>query len=313
MRADAGVHAHRHLGPGLAGQRDQPVDPRSPPSRVALRHLPHADQRVAPAPQHQLLQVPGQRPVTLPHRLEDPPAQPPYLPLMMTPVRLLPGIRVKRGRPSGPFTKVSNLPIGSGIRARFAPKAHLAASAPFQARHQAGIRPVIRAPSGRRPRTRGAAFLLPFGRRPSLLSHPVPPRDFRPPYGRPTAPPAHTRACTADPGEVSTFRTHETRTGPGALYTPGTAVSAGHRWIRGRRLPPLNGRSLPPRHYSPARDVGMTRHQQGFPGSRPSGPSPHLWPPWLARRPLGFPVSSAPSRPGTGHARHGGDRSNTNP
>ena len=26
---------------------------------------------------------------------------------------------------------------------------------------------------------------------------------------------------------------------------------------------------------------------------------------------MGFPVSSAPSRSGTGHARHGGDRSNT--
>src|SRR5271157_5623839 len=39
--------------------------------------------------------------------------------------------------------------------------------------------------------------------------------------------------------------------------------------------------------------------------------SPHLWPPWLEQRPLGFPVSSAPDRSGTGHARHGGDRSNT--
>ena len=26
---------------------------------------------------------------------------------------------------------------------------------------------------------------------------------------------------------------------------------------------------------------------------------------------MGFPVSSAPSRPGAGHARHGGDRSDT--
>ena len=52
----------------------------------------------------------------------------------------------------------------------------------------------------------------------------------------------------------------------------------------------------------------MTRHQRGFPDSRPSGPSPDLWPPWLGRRPLGFSVSSAPSRSGTGHARHGGDK-----
>src|SRR6266702_2174412 len=51
MRADRGVHAHRHLGPSLAGQRDQPVDSRGPAARVALPHLPHADQRIGPAPQ----------------------------------------------------------------------------------------------------------------------------------------------------------------------------------------------------------------------------------------------------------------------
>ncbi len=85
MRADRGVHLHRHLGPCLTGQRDQPVDPRRPAARVPLRYLPRAYQRVAPAPQHQLLKVPGQRPVTVLHRLENPPAQPPYL-LLMTPV-----------------------------------------------------------------------------------------------------------------------------------------------------------------------------------------------------------------------------------
>src|SRR5512135_1596174 len=68
---------------------------------------------------------------------------------------------------------------------------------------------------------------------------------------------------------VSTFRTRETRTGPGALFTPGTAVPAGHRVVRGRRLPPLSGRFLPSRHSHPARDVDVTRHQQGFPDSRP--------------------------------------------
>ena len=64
--------------------------------------------------------------------------------------------------------------------------------------------------------------------------------------------PAHTRACRADPDEVSTFRTYETRTGPGALYTPGTAVLAGRRLVRGRRLPPLNGRPLASRYSDPA-------------------------------------------------------------
>ena len=50
----------------------------------------------------------------------------------------------------------------------------------------------------------------------------------------------------------------------------------GRRGVRGRRLPPLSGRSLPPRRHNPARDVEVTRHQQGFPGSRPvrSFPAP---------------------------------------
>jgi hypothetical protein len=52
---------------------------------------------------------------------------------------------------------------------------------------------------------------------------------FRPLYSRPTAAGAHTRAPATDPGRVYTFPTRETRTGPGALYTPGTTVFAGHR------------------------------------------------------------------------------------
>ncbi len=47
-----------------------------------------------------------------------------------------------------------------------------------------------------------------------------PARGFRPSHDRPTAPPAG----SADPSRVSMFRTHETRPGPGALFTPGTTV-----------------------------------------------------------------------------------------
>ena len=46
-------------------------------------------------------------------------------------------------------------------------------------------------------------------------------------------------------------------------------VFAGHRVVRDRRLPSHNGRSLPSQCYVPARDVGVTRHQQEFPDSRP--------------------------------------------
>jgi len=67
--------------------------------------------------------------------------------------------------------------------------------------------------------------------------------EFRPPYCRPTAGTTHTRECAADPGRVYRFRTHEIRTGLGAVSTLGTTVFAGHRLVRGRRLPYI-GQSL---------------------------------------------------------------------
>ena len=52
---DLGVDPSRHLHPGRRGESYLPVDTRRPAAGVALRGLPHADQRVAPAPQQQLL------------------------------------------------------------------------------------------------------------------------------------------------------------------------------------------------------------------------------------------------------------------
>ena len=43
------------------------------------------------------------------------------------------------GRPSGPFTEVSNLPVSSGISARFVSKAHLPTSAPLRARASSSL------------------------------------------------------------------------------------------------------------------------------------------------------------------------------
>jgi hypothetical protein len=65
------VGFHRELHPGRGGQRDLPVNPRSPAASVALRDLPHTDQRVRPAPQHHLLQGPELGQVLLLRRLED--------------------------------------------------------------------------------------------------------------------------------------------------------------------------------------------------------------------------------------------------
>src|ERR1017187_789959 len=56
----------------------------------------------------------------------------------------------------------------------------------------------------RRPAEAGLhrlAFLPPFGRRPSLLGHPVPPGNWAPPCGRLTGPPE----SAPDPDGVSVF------------------------------------------------------------------------------------------------------------
>src|SRR5713101_4199881 len=226
MRADRGVHLHRHLGPRLAGQRDQPVDSRSPAARVALRYLPHADQRIAPAPQHKFLQVPGQWQVTLLHRLEDPPAQPPYLLLMAPPVHTIPGVTIEPGQAirsvHRSVQRAHQFRHLRSLRIKGSPAHVSALSSPGSNGPASG--PVIRGPSGRSSRTCGPAFLPPFGRPASASWAPCPAREFSPPFGRPTALPAHTRACPADPDRVSTFRTPESRTAPDALSAPRTAV-----------------------------------------------------------------------------------------
>jgi hypothetical protein len=50
------VHPHRHPRPGPGGQSDLSVDPGSPAPGISLHHLPQADLRVSPRPQHQRLQ-----------------------------------------------------------------------------------------------------------------------------------------------------------------------------------------------------------------------------------------------------------------
>src|ERR1019366_4252784 len=231
MRADAGVHLHRHLSPRLAGQRDQPVDSRSPAARVALRHLPHADQRVAPAPQHQLLQVPGRWPVTLLNRLEDPAAQPPYLLLMAPPVHTIPGVTIKRGQ---------------ALRS-----VHRGAQRAHQFRHLRSLRlegsPAhVSALSSPGSKTRHPGQLYEDHQEEFPVPRPRFPAAFRPPGIRfigtlsrhgnsaPLTVGLPHRLRLPAPGirthsRVSTFRTRETRTGPGALYTPGTAVCTGRR------------------------------------------------------------------------------------
>jgi hypothetical protein len=118
-----------------------------------------------------------------------------------------------------------------------------------------------------------AGFLLPFGRRHSLLGHPVPPGDSAPlTIGLPRQP-ARTRAgfpCSA-----------HVRCGWGRA----PSLPRGRRCLHGQvwsltvacRLPAAG--PCHPGPACPSRGVGVTRHHQGFTGVRPSQPSPRLWPP----------------------------------
>ena len=145
-------------------------------------------------------------------------------------------------------------------------------------------------------------FLLPFGRRPSLLGHPVPATEFGSPYGRLTG------AHAPDLDGVSMFRTREMRLGKGVLYTPGTAVPTRPRMLHDRRLPHHSGVSLISPVLHPAREVMLTRHHQGFPVSRPVPSLPPTCDPRPERGPLGLsrelhtrPLPAAHVAAGTGH------------
>ena len=162
---------------------------------------------------------------------------------------------------------------------------------------------LCRAPGGRAGND-GAGFPLPFGRRRSLPGHPVPPGASAPlAIGLPRR-----HRDGADPSGVSMFRTRETRPGPGALYTPGTAVPHGHVCIP--RPPPA----------ALQRPVPVTPVSRPVPGclSHEASARVHWRSPLPAiplacgsqteRDPSGFPPGSTPGRAGLGRARRGGDR-----
>ena len=71
-RACPAVQQHRQFSPAPGGQGDLPVDARGVAAGVALGYPAHADQRVSPAAQRQLLQVADLLSVPCLLRLEDP-------------------------------------------------------------------------------------------------------------------------------------------------------------------------------------------------------------------------------------------------
>src|SRR5258708_230807 len=118
-------------------------------------------------------------------RFEDPPARPPYLLLLMTPVHTIPGVTIKPGQAlrsvhrgvqlARQFRHLPSLHLKS-------PPAHVSALSSPVARPASG--PVIRRPSGRSSRSFGLAFLVPFGRPASAFWAPCPAREFSPQLGR---------------------------------------------------------------------------------------------------------------------------------
>jgi hypothetical protein len=77
-----------HRGLVLAVGHDAPVDPGCAAASVDLRDPPHADQRAAAGPEHQLLQVADLLQVPGLRCREDPPPQPPYVLLGLVPGEL---------------------------------------------------------------------------------------------------------------------------------------------------------------------------------------------------------------------------------
>ena len=178
------VHPVRQCCFGLRGEYRLAVHARRQTTGVALRHPPHAHERVGARTEHQLLQIADPCEVPSLRRREDPLPQPPYVIL----ARRQSTWRQPKGASSGPFATTmaaaSNLSSGSGISVIF-----LSTGSPDRVSALSGrttrvhIRPVIR-----NDRLEEAAncpgFPLPFGRRRSLLGHPIPAEELGPPCGR---------------------------------------------------------------------------------------------------------------------------------
>ena len=184
--------------------------------------------------------------------------------------------------------------LGSGRSGAWSSKAHPPHVSPLfaaghQARYPAGYTASIRL-EDRRVRSR---FPVAF-RRPAFASWASCSRQGIRLSSRSACRPAPRRR-PPDPDGVSTFHTHEIRPDRVSSLPRGRRCSYDHRCVRGRRLPPHNGRPLPPRYNQPTRDVRLTRHQQGFSVIHPFG-LPLAGDTRSGRAPLGFPLSFAPSR-----------------
>ena len=183
--------------------------------------------------------------------------------------------RIRRASIGGPPVRSRGVQLALRFRHLFrsASKAHLPTSAPLRARAPGSLSGQLceHLPGGARPC--GARFPAAFQRRNSLSWAPCPATGFSPstiglpPRLRIPVPARRTLARFTRSARMRPDR-------PGSLLPRG---QRSHRPSRHPRPSPAASqrRSLPPRRHNPARDVIMTRHQQEFPGSGPTGPSPH--------------------------------------
>jgi hypothetical protein len=148
---------------------------------------------------------------------------------------------------------------------------------------------------------------LPFGRRLSLLGHPIPAGGLGPPHGRLTG------QTAPDPDGVTAFRTHKLRPDWVPSLPRGRRCSSRLRTVLSRRLPLHHGQSLHPATTSHPAGLRITRHHRGFKQfTRPIFPSP-VAPGWNGN-PWAFPRASNPADQEPDDARRGGDRpSSTDP
>ena len=145
----------------------------------------------------------------------------------------------------------------------------------------------------------GRGFPLPFGRRHSLLGHPIPAGELGPPHGRLTGPQGRTPT-----GLPRSAHTSYDRVGC-PLYPgddgahPGPVALTGRRLPRSQRPVPVSRSSVPSignAHYEASTRV-QAIHPSGLPLAcrRPDGTD----------RGLGFSLSFGPRRPGAGRRTSG--------
>jgi len=231
-------------------------------------------------------------------RLENPAPQPPYPFLLVWPVHLVPGGTVENPG-SGPQVrspKCPNLSLSSAFASASNQRLTCHVQHPFQGRASGPVPASYPPAIGRSSRCCDLRFPAAFRDAGISLLGPLSRQTgFRPHCCPAYAGTTHTRACAADPGRVCTFRTYETRTGLGALSTPGTAVFAGHRLVVAAVLPPSIGRSLFTPEPQPNPGCGLVEASARVSVVAPCRPFPCLWPHGRVGGPWAFPQASPPT------------------